>query len=536
MTMNIETAPTFALHDQALTQERLERLAALFAWKMRPGWAFLLKGDLGAGKSTFARALIRAALRDPLAEVPSPTFALVQSYDTPRLALHHYDLYRIEHPSELHELGIDEALTTGVTLIEWPGRAPNLSAPDTISVSLDECVAEPDLRDVAITATGTQSARALERIAAIDAALADWTARTGDAIETLHFLQGDASARSYARMTTSAGRSFLVMDAPAAPDGPPVRDGKPYSQIAHLAEDIKSFVAIAHGLRAAGLSAPAIAHAAVADGILIIEDLGDDVFGARIAAAQAHGQTERRREITNLWTPAVDALVALRIAHPSHTISTPNGTNHTLPAFDKSAMQIEVDLFLDWYWPAMFAQAPSPQIRAEFEAAWAPVFEELTSRPAGWVLRDYHSPNLIWLPDRIAPANVGIIDFQDAMAGDWSYDLVSLLQDARLTVPADVEHALFEHYCARCNAGLVDFDHTATQTAYAAFGAQRATKIIGIFARLAMRDAKPGYLAHLPRMWGYLERNLSAPHLRALAAWYERRIPNDIRSQTPQLS
>ena len=168
--------------------------------------------------------------------------------------------------------------------------------------------------------------------------------------------------------------------------------------------------------------------------------------------------------------------------------------------------------------------------RAEFVALWADIFAQLAKMPPAWVLRDYHSPNLLWLPEREGIARVGVIDFQDAMRGPAAYDLVSLLQDARVDVAPELEAQLFDHYCAGVGA-RGGFDRDAFAFAYAALGAQRNTKIVGIFARLAKRDGKPGYLRHIPRLWRYLERDLAHPQLAALKRWYDRNLPADARGE-----
>jgi aminoglycoside/choline kinase family phosphotransferase len=151
--------------------------------------------------------------------------------------------------------------------------------------------------------------------------------------------------------------------------------------------------------------------------------------------------------------------------------------------------------------------------------------------PQAWVLRDYHSPNLLWLPEREGIARVGVIDFQDAMRGPPAYDLVSLLQDARVDVAPELEAAVFDHYCAAVTARQTGFDRDAFAFAYAALGAQRNTKILGIFARLAKRDGKPAYLRHIPRLWGYLERDLAHPQLAGLKRWYDRHFPTEARGR-----
>jgi hypothetical protein len=158
------------------------------------------------------------------------------------------------------------------------------------------------------------------------------------------------------------------------------------------------------------------------------------------------------------------------------------------------------------------------------------VFDRLAQEQPACVLRDFHSPNLLWLPHRIGLARVGIIDFQDAQRGSTGYDLASLLQDARVDVPEATEARLLEHYLREAGKADPAFDAEAFKFAYAALGAQRNTKILGIFVRLSRRDGKAQYLAHLPRIWRYVERNLRNPRLARLAAWYDRYFPAATRT------
>ncbi len=338
------------------------------------------------------------------------------------------------------------------------------------------------------------------------------------------YLQGDASTRAYARLAGD-GETVLLMDAPRQPDGPPVRDGKPYSRIAHLAEDmVRPFVAVGAALRAAGLSAPEVVAMDLDKGLLLVEDLGDRAFGAEIAAGRA-AQAE-------LWRAAVDALTRRRGGPVPASLPLPDGTSYTLPRRDRAAFEIEIDLLLDWYWPAVKG-APAPDsVRAEFGALWAPVLARLLALAGGWFLRDYHSPNLIWLPGRAGIARVGMIDFQDALNEHFAFDLVSLLQDARVTVPEELERELFAYYCAEIEKREPGFDRAAFAAAYADFGAQRNTRLLGLWARLLKRDAKPQYLQHISRTWGYLARNLRAPALAGLEAWYDLHFPLQTRAAT----
>jgi aminoglycoside/choline kinase family phosphotransferase len=198
-----------------------------------------------------------------------------------------------------------------------------------------------------------------------------------------------------------------------------------------------------------------------------------------------------------------------------------DGSEHLLPAYDLEALLIEVELLLDWYVPYLGRSLLSGSARAEFVKLWTETLQEVVDGPTTWTLRDYHSPNLIWLSDRDGIARVGLLDFQDAVLGHPAYDVASLLQDARVGVPSDLEIRLLGLYARERRNQVPPFDSAAFARAYAILGAQRATKILGIFARLDRRDGKPQYLAHLPRIEAYLDRNLAHPALARLKGWYE---------------
>jgi tRNA threonylcarbamoyl adenosine modification protein YjeE len=227
--------------------EATVRFAEDVSLALQQGDCLCLSGDLGAGKSTFARALIRAIADDPDLEAPSPTFTLVQSYEL-RLPVAHMDLYRLGSPDELDELGLDDALGEGVALIEWPEKALELLPEDRVMIRFDGI---GDSRTLAISGPAAFTAR-LERSRAARAFL---EANLGTHVIRRH-LQGDASSRTYETIRPQDGDPVILMNAPRKPDGPPVRDGLPYSQIAHLAEDVVPFVAIAGWLRSRGFAAP----------------------------------------------------------------------------------------------------------------------------------------------------------------------------------------------------------------------------------------------------------------------------------------
>ena len=198
---------------------------------------------------------------------------------------------------------------------------------------------------------------------------------------------------------------------------------------------------------------------------------------------------------------------------------------YTLPVYDIEAMLVEVELALDWYAPAVVRATPPTGARMQFLAIWRELLGPILAQPTTWTLRDFHSPNLHWLADRQGLKRIGLIDFQDAVLGPPAYDVASLLQDARVDVSEELEMRLAALYIRRRTAADPAFDSQGFAAAYAAMGAQRATKILGIFARLDKRDGKPEYLRHLPRIERYLARNLAHPLLRPLALWYQNHLP-----------
>src|SRR6188474_763371 len=231
-------------------EQATERLVTDIAAALEPGDLLTLSGDLGAGKTTFARAMIRYLADNPNIPVPSPTFTLIQTYDLPRFPVVHADLYRLEGPGELAELGFDDLPNGAVVLLEWPDRAAGFLPPDRLDLTF---TLAPDLgpehRNVRITGYGAFGPR-VERMAAIRRFLE----ATGYAAAERRRVQGDASTRIYERLRLGDQRAIL-MNAPRRPDGPPIHGGKPYSAMVHLAEDIQPFVAMANGLRQIGLSA-----------------------------------------------------------------------------------------------------------------------------------------------------------------------------------------------------------------------------------------------------------------------------------------
>jgi aminoglycoside/choline kinase family phosphotransferase len=284
-------------------------------------------------------------------------------------------------------------------------------------------------------------------------------------------LAGDASFRRYFRVIATQG-SAVLMDAP-----PP-----------H--EDVRPFLHVADHLQALGFAAPKILARDVEAGLVLLQDFGDDRMREALDADPSREEA--------IYTQAVDLIRDLH-RHPAGD----------LPPYDMAVYQREAALFPEWYMPAVGLDVPGGWAQA-WDEALAPIAQDRSTT----VLRDYHAENIMLLTD----GGLGLLDFQDALAGHPAYDLVSLLQDARRDVSPELEARMLAHY------GPID------EAAYALLGAQRNTKILGIFTRLWKRDGKPRYLAFQPRMWAYLERDLAHPALAPVKAWFDAHVPADKRA------
>jgi tRNA threonylcarbamoyl adenosine modification protein YjeE len=503
--MNDPSTFSVALANETATAQLMADLALLIG----PGDVITLSGDLGAGKTAAARALIRYLAGDDDFEVPSPTFTLTQTYDLPPYPLLHADLYRISDPSELEEIGLAPLPEGTVCLIEWPERAPDMLPPDRIDIALTH---RPSLGSSARAAEMTGYGEAAAKVARL-IALRRFINMSGQAEARRRRMPGDASTRSYARLI-NGDISLILMNSPPRPDGPAIYDGKSYSAAVHLAEDVTPFVAIANGLRERGYSAPAIHHADLESGFLITEDFGTATFIEGTPPAP----------IIPRYQAAVDMLANLHGERLPETVPVTGASAYDIPSFDIEAMMVEVGLMLEWYLPDRNVTLP-PRAHAEFILIWQELLARADAAPKTWMLRDFHSPNLIWLDSREDVARVGVIDFQDAVIGPAAYDLVSLLQDARIDVAESIELAMLARYVASRRAADPAFDPSAFAETYAAMSAQRNTRLLGTFARLNRRDGKPHYLRHQPRIWTYLTRALAHPSLGALREWTLAHVP-----------
>jgi hypothetical protein len=299
-------------------------------------------------------------------------------------------------------------------------------------------------------------------------------------------LAGDASFRRYFRVQEGT-RSAILMDAP-----PPEEDPRP-------------FIAVARWLGEHGFGAPAILAADAAAGLVLLEDFGDARMRETVDAAP---ESEHR-----IYAEAIDLLVALRTKPAAD-----------LPFYDREIYQREAALLPEWYCPALDLDVDMAGYTAAWDAVLGPIE---AARPVVTVLRDYHAENIMLVEGREA---LGLLDFQDALAGHPAYDLVSLLQDARREVPHTLEAEMLGRYCGATGEG------DAFTAAYAVLGAQRNAKIVGIFTRLWQRDHKPRYGAMCPRVWNYLERDLAHPALARVADWFDANIPRHLRGNPMELA
>ncbi|MFA6115582.1 MAG: phosphotransferase [Sphingomonas sp.] len=310
------------------------------------------------------------------------------------------------------------------------------------------------------------------------AAAADFLAANGWEGADILPVAGDASFRRYFRVV-AGDRSAILMDAP-----PPQEDPRP-------------FIEIARWLGARGFAAPAIHGVDLDRGLVLLDDFGDIRMRETV--------DEQAGRATGLYEAAIDILIALH----KHEAGP-------LAPYDRPVLHREANLLTEWYCPAVGIEAD----QAGYDAAWDKVFDAALAGPIVTVLRDYHAENLMLIG---GTDTLGLLDFQDALAGHPAYDLVSLLQDARRDVDPALESVMLARYKRITGAGE-DFD-----IAYHVLGAQRNAKIVGIFTRLWKRDGKLRYSALCPRVWRYLERDLAHPALAPVKAWFDANVPADMR-------
>ena len=330
---------------------------------------------------------------------------------------------------------------------------------------------------------------------------------------------GDASSRRYERLSLGGKRAVLMdapsgVETPSEPEGASVseRQALGYNALARIAgNNPEAFAVIGHELSKRGFSAPQILAADLDNGLMLLEDLGDNLYARVIEKDPAQ---ERK-----LYEAAIDTLAAIyRSTFPP--MAEFGGKTWRIRDYDTAALLAEADLFLDWY-ARDFGQDIKGEARADWNEIWTQMFQSLKAHAPGLALRDFHAENIFWLPERQAVERVGLIDFQDGLFAHPSYDLVSLIEDARRDVSSELAVPLMKRFCQK--AGLKY--GSKFKTAYAVMGAQRNAKILGIFVRLAERDGKPHYRDLIPRVAAHFQNNLEDPKCARLKDWVSEHLP-----------
>jgi aminoglycoside/choline kinase family phosphotransferase len=341
-------------------------------------------------------------------------------------------------------------------------------------------------------------------------------ARSGMAVVSRTPLPGDASTRRYERLTLSNGHGLMLMNQPVSLESPPcapqwdndTRKQNGWNATARLAAGrIEAFVSVANRLKSIGLSAPECLYAEPEIGLLILEDLGDHLFTHAL---------EQEPSAPILYHSAIEVLAFIHNQGEDWTLQ--NHTDWPLLDYDYLALKAGADLFIEWFW-----QWEGRQPFSEDQLAWwHQIWDELLALTAVngqkvMIHRDFHAENLLWLPHRSGLGRVGLLDFQDALMGHASWDLHSLLQDARRDVSEEIESSSLNHYFSL--RPLVEAEPFKRD--YHILAALNEVRILGVFARLIKRDHKPRYEDFMPRMWHHLGRNLKQqPHLTKLRSWF----------------
>ena len=493
--------------NELATKQLAQDISMAMRSSFHEGLLIFLKGDLGSGKTTLARSIIQQLAGNDTLEVPSPTFSLIQTYHLDNQchinAIHHADLYRLTQGDEINELGLLDINSNEITMVEWPENASGyLQEPDLVITFFEEGIGR------SITINGSPTiVEAISRSLIIRKFLNEgW----GKNINRQP-LNGDASARSY-EIVSDGNSQRILMNAPRQADGPILKDGKPYSQIAHLTEDVSAFAGVSLILEKYGHRIAKIYAQSLVEGLLLLEHLGSGLI-----------IDENRKPIENRYTASAEFLAEFHGQTPERSIKLLNNKTHHIPNYDQQAMMIEVELLIDWYAPRFCKEPLSKNDKEEFLSIWDNLINLCAEGERHLVLRDFHSPNIIWQEEETGSKRIGLIDFQDCVYGPTAYDLASLAQDARVDVESSLEARIVDCYLSKRRDNQ-NFDVTAFKRDYAIMAAQRVTKILGIFVRLDERDGKSNYLNHLPRMQDYLMRSLKHPALKEYRDWYNQVI------------
>ena len=452
-----------------------------------PGDNLLLSGPIGSGKSVFARAFMRARLGDrgKNEDMPSPTYTLVQTYEADGYDIWHADLYRLTSVREVTELGLEQAFDSAICLVEWPEILGKLEPRNAIWLTFSIPPEDDSQRNLQVQSRGKfAGARAQARMDR-DQQLTRFIADSGWGGATRLNLAGDASFRRYERLVRAVtGDCCVLMDAPVSSCGP-----------------LAPFLKVTSFLRQLKLSAPFIIASDEHKGLLLLEDLGDDLF-ARVAVRDPGAETQ-------MYEVAIDLLVEIA-SHP---------VPDDLPDYSPGMQSELAAMSLEWYLSGISGEPAERQLVTTLRNLIEELIGELNG-PGVFAHRDYHAENLLWLPQRSGLARIGLLDYQDGAIANRAYDLVSLIEDARRDLAPGLREYLLRRY-----SDLAGVSEAELERQVAICGAQRNLRILGIFARLAIRDGKTDYINLLPRVWQHLAKDLAHPDLARLREFVERCLP-----------
>lgn len=479
------------IHDEYIFQtlSDLQQFVKELSVMLKPGDVIALNGQIGSGKTTFAKLLINSLTETPLDEISSPTFNLYQTYESGALEIAHYDFYRIESEIELSEIDLSDSFENKICIIEWADKYSKILPEDRIEI-LIEC---QDVDRIYKVKPLGKCREILDNLNKIKNFLNDLDIN----FTRLEKLPGDASKRKYFRVT-GLKDNMILMDA--------TQENDTRSKTG-LSQGIDDFIIIGEYLDSINVRVPKLIARNKTDALLLEEDLGERCYLTAV----------NRESYKKLYKPAIETLIHIsNIKHPKN-ISI-NANAHYMRDFDLDIYLNEAEIFIDYYWPFVNGKICSEDQKQEFIHIMKKAYSDLTNDKT-LMLRDFHSPNLLFLENEKGYKKCAIIDFQDALLGHPLYDLVSLTNDARLTINEDHEKYLIELYKADFRFNDYQFDKLSFMEQYHILGVQRSIKILGIFARLAILENNHTYLSHMPRIINYIKRIMYSSNLKELTNW-----------------
>lgn len=482
-------------------EDATRRLAAALARMCCAGDLIRLCGDLGAGKSTFARHFIHAL--GHAGEVPSPTYTLVQAYTDTRFALAHVDCYRLKSPAELDGLGLEQYRAYGVILAEWPDKGGDLLAAgqaDFLDYHINS-IENPGVLTVTLEATGETTRRAVlegspswqRRFALLrrfdvdvpedmvlnrpvtEQGRHDFLESVGVEDYTMEGQSGDWSGRSYARVTLANGDTRMLMDAPVPQEG------------------VTAYADVAEYYRGIGLHAARIDGRDDVEGYLLTEDFGDTQLWHLVKDGAQH---------TDWYAAVADGLIRQCRSEPPRWAR----------AYTPRDWWVEVVRFPNWYLPYARGKAATLEEYAQWQQLWAPLYAKLMALPTGMMMWDCQSPNLMILGDEPMLENLGWIDIQDARVGPVVQDLALLLRNIRSPRDDGREKEILDYVAMQLSV-----DRRALQTALEIGSLHHSCRILGGLVRLHVRDGRSApAMAYMARLWDVARQSFACPDLRAI--------------------